>query len=188
VKQGTPSPEPDPRLGLESIERQLRALPPAPVPEALPSKLVAGIPAAKAAGPLATSITSRWPWIAGLAGLFVTASVAFYAWQMHVSSKLPVGANENRNPTVSSPAVKNAPATSTAIQKYEQAVRIDPYNAYAWFSLAKAQAEVNRSEDVISSAHKAIDIARSRNRSDLVSVVETWLQSYEVPKPGRPPR
>jgi tetratricopeptide (TPR) repeat protein len=158
------------------------------VPDALRSKIVAGIPAAKAAVSLATSITSRWPWIAGLAGMFVMVSVAFYAWQMHGSSKPPVGANEDGNPTVSSPAMKNASATSKAIQKYEQAVLVDPYDAYAWFGLAKAQAEVNRSEDAISSARKSIDIARSRNRSDLVSVVETWLRSYEGPKPSRPHR
>jgi tetratricopeptide (TPR) repeat protein len=158
------------------------------VPEALPAKLIASIPAAKAAGSLATSITSRWPWIAGVAVLCITVTATIYLWQMDWGSKPPAGADANRDSADSSKAGKNAPATSKAMQKYEQAVRFDPYNADAWFSLAKAQAEVNRSEDAISSARKAIDIARSRNRADFVSAVETWLRSYQVPKPGQPRR
>jgi cytochrome c-type biogenesis protein CcmH/NrfG len=158
------------------------------VPEALPSKLIASIPAAKAAGWLATSITSRWPWIVGVAVLCITVPAAIYLWQMDWGSAPPAGADANPDPADSSKAAKNAPATSKDIQKYEQAVRFDPYNADAWFSLAKAQAQVNRSEDAISSARKAIDIARSRNRADFVSAVETWLRSYQVPNASQPHR
>jgi hypothetical protein len=66
-------------------------------------------------------------------------------------------------------------------------VHFDPYNAEAWFSLAKAQADVHRSADAISSAQKAIDIARSRNRSDLVDTVEAWLRSYRASESRRSP-
>jgi thioredoxin-like negative regulator of GroEL len=111
-----------------------------------------------------------------------------YLSQIDWGSKPPAGADANRESADSSAAGKNAPATSKDIQKYEQVVRFDPYNADAWFSLAKAQAQVNRSEDAISSARKAIDIGRSRNRSDFVGAVETWLRAYEAPKAGQPRR
>jgi cytochrome c-type biogenesis protein CcmH/NrfG len=184
----TPPPDPDPRLSVESLEQQLRALPPAQVPEALPSKLIASIPAAKAAGSLVTSIASRWPWIVGVAVLCITVPATIYLWQMDWGTKPPAGADANRESADSSNAGKNEPATSKDIQTYEQAVRFDPYNADAWFSLAKAQAQVNRSEDAISSARKAIDIGRSRNRSDFVGAVETWLRAYQAPKAGQPRR
>jgi outer membrane protein TolC len=67
-------------------------------------------------------------------------------------------------------------------------VRIYPYNADAWFSLAKAQADVHRSADAISSAQKAIDVARSRNNAGFVNTIETWLRSYRAAESGRSPR
>ena len=79
----------------------------------------------------------------------------------------------------------NAPAALKTVQKYEQIVSVDPYNADAWFALAKAQADLHRSEDAIASAQKALDVARSRNRSDLAGTIETWLQSYGRTQSGR---
>jgi tetratricopeptide (TPR) repeat protein len=98
----------------------------------------------------------------------------------HMNSKPPAGSNENQGASVVSTDGKDTPPTSKAVQEYEQAVRFDPYNADAWFSLAKAQADVHRSADAISSAQKAIDIARSRDRAALVDTVETWLRSYRA--------
>jgi cytochrome c-type biogenesis protein CcmH/NrfG len=163
-------------------------LPPAQVPDGLASKLIASIPAANAAGSLTISIISRWPWIVGVAVLCIMVPATVYLWQMDWNSKPPSGVGANRDSADSSETGKNAPATSKDIQKYEQVVRFDPYNADAWFSLAKAQAQVNRSEDAISSARKAIDIGRSRNRSDFVGAVETWLRAYQAPKAGQPRR
>ena len=57
---------------------------------------------------------------------------------MHLNSKPAAVPDENRHPTTTE---KEAPRTSKAVQDYEQAVRFDPYNADAWFSLAKAQAD-----------------------------------------------
>ena len=70
------------------------------------------------------------------------------------------------------------------LQQFESAVRLDPYNADAWLSLAKAQADVHRTDDAISSAQKALDIARSRNRSDLIGTIEAWLRSRRATKSG----
>jgi tetratricopeptide (TPR) repeat protein len=188
VKQGVrPSPEPDPRLSLESLEQQLRALPPPVVPESLPSKLIATIPPAKAAASLATSIIARWPWIAGVAVLCITVPAVFYSWQMHGNPKPGAESSENRDPMIPSTGGKDVPASSKAVRNYEQAVRIDPYNADAWFSLAKAQANVHRPDNAISAAQKAIDIARSRNRSDLASTIEAWMRSYRAAQSDRSP-
>jgi hypothetical protein len=188
VTQGkTASPEPDPRLSLESLEERLRALPTAPVPELLPSKLIAAIPPAKAAGSLASSFITRWPWIAGIVVMCITAPAAFYSLHVYWNSKSRAGSNENGNPKVPSRGGKDVPGTSKSVRNYEQAVRFDPYNADAWFRLAKAQADVHRSADAISSAQKAIDIARSRNRSDLAHMVDEWMRSYRAAQSGRSP-
>jgi hypothetical protein len=182
-----PSPDPDPRrLSLESLEQKLRALPPAAVPEDLPSKLITAIPPAKALGSLATGVVRRWPWIAAVGVMCVTLSAAFYSL-MHLNSKPPAGPNEIRGATGSSTTGKDVPGSSKAVLEFEQAVRFDPYNADAWFGLAKAQADVHRSADAISSARKAIDVARSRNRSDLVDKIEAWLRSYRAAQSGRSP-
>jgi hypothetical protein len=188
VKQGvTPPPEPEPRLSIESLEQRLRSLPPAPVPEALPSKLIAAIPAVKAAGSLGTGSIRRWPWIAAVGAICITLPAAYYSLQMLWNSKPRAGSNEDRHPTLSSTSGKDVPRSSKAVSDYEQAVRFDPYNADAWFGLAKAQADVHRSADAISSAQKAIDIARSRNRSDLARTIEAWVRSYRAAQSRRSP-
>jgi tetratricopeptide (TPR) repeat protein len=73
--------------------------------------------------------------------------------------------------------VFNSP-TSKAIQDYEEAVRVDPFNADAWFALAKAQAAANRPGEAVSSAQKALDVARSRDRNELAQTIEAWLRLH----------
>ncbi len=188
MNQGTPSPEPDPgRLSLESLEQKLRALPPAAVPEALPSKLIGAIPPIKAMGSGGAGTGRRWPWIAAAGVMCMAVFAVSYSWLVLWNSKPPTLSNENRNETVPATTGKDVPASSKAVEQYEQAVRFDPYNADAWFGLAKAQANVHRSADALSSAQKAIDIARSRNRSDLVDRVEAWQRSYRATQPGQSP-
>src|SRR6478736_1967232 len=173
----TPSPESDPRrLSLESLEEKLRALPLAEVPEKLTSNLIAAIPPTKAVRPPGSDVTKRWPWIGAVGVICIAVPAVVYSWLTHTNSKPPAGSNENQGAAVSSADGKAAiPAPSKAVREYEQAVRFDPYNADAWFSLAKAQADVHRSADAISSAQKAIDIARSRNRAGLADTVAAWL-------------
>jgi hypothetical protein len=182
----SPSSEPDPRrLSLESLEEKLRALPLADVPEHLPSNLIAAIPPTKAVSSLSSSVARRWPWIGAVGVMCVAVSAVIYSSLTHMNSKPPAGSNENQGASVVSTDGKDTPPTSKAVQEYEQAVRFDPYNADAWFSLAKAQADVHRSADAISSAQKAIDIARSRDRAALVDTVETWLRSYRASETRR---
>jgi hypothetical protein len=128
----------------------------------------------------------RWPWIAAIGVVCIVMPAVVYTWMMHLNWKPPTGSGEKRDIKVASPAGKSVPATSKAVQKFEQAVQVDPYNADAWFSLAKAQADVHRPDDAISSAQKAIDVARSRNRAALVDTVETWLRSYRASESRRP--
>jgi hypothetical protein len=187
-RDALPTPEPDPyRLSLESLEEKLRALPLAPVPEGLPSKLIAAIPPTKAISSLGSRIIGRWPWIGAVGVMCITVPAVVYSWLMHLNSKPSTELNENRGATVSSTVGKDVPGSSKAVRDYEQAVRFDPYNADAWFSLAKAQANARQSADAISSAQKAIDIARSLNRAGLVDTVEAWLRSYRASESRQQP-
>jgi tetratricopeptide (TPR) repeat protein len=172
-----PSSEPDPRrLELESLEQRLRALPLAAVPNALPSKLVAAIPAAKAAGYSASRVPEKWPWIAGVGAMCIIGGAIIYSALIH--SNPPGAANLKPPATGSSASAAKGPTSSPAILEGEKTVSRDPYNADAWFNLAKAQADLGRSADAVSSAEKALDVARSRNRRDLQTTIESWLRSH----------
>jgi len=93
----------------------------------------------------------------------------------------------NRNPGLAPPAKVEGGAgnsnglnspTSKRTRDYEEAVRVDPYNADAWFALAKAQAAVDRADEAVSSAQKALDVARSRDRNELAQTIEAWLRLH----------
>jgi thioredoxin-like negative regulator of GroEL len=155
----------------------------------LSSKLVAAIPPIKAAGAATTTTVNQlWPWIVGIGLICVTTGGAFVAWLMLSHAKPSAQSNGNPAAAPSSTTAKNASAASKAIQQYERAVSVDPYNADAWFSLAKAQADAHRPEGAISSAQKALDVARSRNRSDLAATIEAWLRSYRATQTGQSAR
>ena len=168
-----PLPEPDPsRADLATLEEKLRALAPPRVPTALESKLVASIPSAGAAGALATMIAKYWLWIAGTAGVCIVAGALVHWW--------PSGANFGGGQPGKATVENGNRPTSAALKKFEDAVSVEPYNAEAWFNLAKAQAEAHRPEDAVSSAQKAIDVARSRDRNDFAQNVEAWLKTYKA--------
>lgn len=172
-------PEPDPRLSLESLEAKLRALPRADVPSELPAKLLASIPAGKAT--VSSGIaTSRWFLIGAITVMCIAVSIVGYFVAAGLRSTNPKPANESASPADSLGTKQQTAPSSKAVKDFEQAVRVDPYNADAWFALAKAQANAQLSEDAIASAQKAIDVARSRNRSDLVGSVQAWLRSYRA--------
>jgi predicted negative regulator of RcsB-dependent stress response len=147
--------------------------------------MIAAIPATKAGAGGASTVFKHWPWIAGVTLIFIAASGVLYSWHMFSNSNSSAASTENPSAVGSSTAGKEAPATSKAVQQYEKIVSVDPYNADAWFALAKAQADVHRSLDAISSAQKALDVARARNRSDLAGTIEAWLRSYHGTQSGR---
>jgi tetratricopeptide (TPR) repeat protein len=183
MSQGVPPlPDREPgRISLESLESQLRALPPPTVPATLPSKLISAIPPLAAKSTLVGGIAKTWYWVAGL----IAAGIVVLAIGYSILSR--GNSHPDRAPTPagrandSSAKAQTEPATSPAVRKFEQAVQDDPYNAAAWLNLAKAQAELHRTSDAISSAEKALDIAHSQNRADLVKSIETWLRSIRGP-------
>src|SRR5882757_7527021 len=96
-----PSPEPDPRrLSLESLEEKLRALPLAAVPEGLPSKLIAAIPAAKTVSSVGSGVVKRWPWIGAIGVMCITLSAVVYSWLTRLDSTPTTGSNENGGATI----------------------------------------------------------------------------------------
>jgi tetratricopeptide (TPR) repeat protein len=122
-----------------------------------------------------------------VAGILLSAAAV--VWLTSRNSHAPPEPNASPSATSSSAATgPSATTSSKTIQTYEQAVRFDPYNADAWFNLAKAQAEVHRTDEALSSAQKALDIARSRNQTALVETIEAWLRSSPDIHPGRSPK
>jgi tetratricopeptide (TPR) repeat protein len=185
----SPTSDPDPeRPDLESLEQKLRALPLPAVPDGLRPKLIASIPSIKSAGSPGGRVLKLRPWVGMVGAICLAFSAAAGSLFMYLNREPDARLNEGPKPTASSTTSDDAVKSSKAVRDYEEAVRFDPYNADAWFGLAKAQADLNRSADAISSAEKAIDIGRSRNRTDFVSAVKGWLQSYRASRSRRAPR
>jgi cytochrome c-type biogenesis protein CcmH/NrfG len=154
----------------------------AAVPAGLPSKLIAAIPPTTVVSSPGSGVRRLWPWIGAVGVICITASAVVFSWLVHLNSKPAAESNEDRSPTTNK---KVTPTSSKAVQDFEQAVQFDPFNADAWFRLAKAQAEVHRTADAISSAQKAIDVGRSRNSTAFVDTVEAWLRSYRAAESRR---
>jgi tetratricopeptide (TPR) repeat protein len=174
-------PQPDPRLSLEALEEKLRALPRADVPAGLPAKLLGSIPVSKAAGASSAAATSRWFLFAVAVSLACVAlSAGVYLAVGGSSSNSTKAPNEDGDPADSRSTNGTAAPTSKALNAYEQAVRVDPFNAEAWFALAKAQAAGQSSTNAEESAQKAIDVAKSRNNNELADRVEAWLRTYRA--------
>jgi cytochrome c-type biogenesis protein CcmH/NrfG len=190
VNQSTPlTPDPDPqRPTLASLEARLRTLPPVEVPAALSSKLIATISPGKAAVATTSGLVMYLLWVAAVTVICIAAGAAIYSAQFYWATKHEPGTKQNPTTALPSNADKASPSTSKAIEQFESAVRIDPYNADAWFNLAKSQANERRTIDAVSSARKALDIARSTNRSDLVRTVEAWLRAHSDAAATKPIR
>ncbi|HEY2761992.1 MAG TPA: tetratricopeptide repeat protein, partial [Pirellulales bacterium] len=156
----SPGSEPEPS-SLESLEQQLRALSPPKVPADLSSRLVSAIPGSIGI-PHGSGLGKSWIWIIAAAGTaIIVGSALVYRWLGPGNANLVTGDHAVKNST-------NEPqpgTTSYVLDSNEKAVEHDPYNAGAWFKLAKAQADQHRSVDAISSAEKAIDVAHSRNQN-----------------------
>ncbi len=179
-----PLPGPDPqRISLEALKSQLRALPPPRVPEALQSKLISAIPPIAGKAAVAGGLAKAWYWIAGLGAGGILILAIGYSILIRANSNpggdapAPTGGSSRVSPGGQTGAVSPA-----ALRNCEQGVQNDPYNAVAWFNLAKAQAEIQRTSDAISSGEKALDIAHSQNRTDLIKTIEVWLRSIRETK------
>ena len=192
MSQGQPpSPEPDDlrRPSLESLEQQLRTLPQPVVPDTLSTKLIAAIPAVAGKASVSVSgMTKFWLWTVGLAAAGILASTLVFTWIVRENSNSLPAPKANNSAAETSTIGSKPPASSKALQQFEQAVRFDPFNANAWFNLAKAQAAEHRSDDAISSAEKGLDIAHSRNNAALANTIEAWLRSYRATLSGQSPR
>jgi cytochrome c-type biogenesis protein CcmH/NrfG len=115
-------------------------------------------------------------------GILAVGAVAVGLTVQWLSGGNPVAPNGNGNANSKAPAAQNAPAVTVPavqkeLQRWEDATRNDPFDASAWFNLAKAQLQAQRSDDATASARKALDVARSGRRPDLVAPLEAWLKS-----------
>jgi cytochrome c-type biogenesis protein CcmH/NrfG len=183
MSQDIPPSEPNPLpANLESLEKQLRALPQPALPDALSKNLIDAIPSTIGGVTAAAGAAKLLILLAGIGIAAIITMAVVFTW-LHGNSNLPPGPNSG---TVrASPATEPSTATSKAVQSFENAVQFDPFNAAAWFNLAKAYAEVHRGNDAVSAAEKAIDIAKSRNNAALATAVEAWLKTYRTTLPAQ---
>jgi cytochrome c-type biogenesis protein CcmH/NrfG len=179
MSPGLPNSDSDPHASLEAIEAQLRALPPPDVPAGLAGKLINGIPTVVVGAAASTVAVKIW---AVVVGLIAVGAVAIGLTVQWLSGENPVAPNENGNANSKTPAAQTAPAAiapalEKELQRWEDATRHDPFDANGWFNLAKAQLQAQRRDDAIVSARKALDVARSGRRPDLVAPLESWLRA-----------
>jgi cytochrome c-type biogenesis protein CcmH/NrfG len=179
MSPGLPNPDADPRASLEAIEAQLRALPPPNVPAGLAGKLISGIPPVVAGTAASTVAVKLWAFAVGILAVGAVA-VGLIVHRLNADKPAMPNANGEANPNApGSNAAANpiAPALQKELQRWDEAIRNDPFDANAWFNLAKTQLQTRRKADAISSAQKALDIARSGRRPDLVAPLEGWLRA-----------
>jgi cytochrome c-type biogenesis protein CcmH/NrfG len=179
MNAGLPNPESDPSVSIDAIEAQLRGLPPPSVPEGLAGKLIGAIPQAVVGAAASTAAVKIWAVVVGIIAVGAVAVGLTVQW---LSGENPVAPKPNANTNANAPAAQGnpaaiAPALQKELQRCEEATRNDPFDAAAWFNLAKAQLRAQRKADAIVSAHKALDIARSGRWPDLVAPVEAWLRA-----------
>jgi protein O-mannosyl-transferase len=77
-----------------------------------------------------------------------------------------------------------ADRTAAGLEQFEQAAQLKP-DATAFANLARAYAQVGRSEDAITSAQKAADMARAQGQFPLAAQMDDWLRDYRrrLPSP-----
>jgi cytochrome c-type biogenesis protein CcmH/NrfG len=179
MSPGLPNPDSNPPASLEAIEAQLRALAPPDVPAGLAGKLIGSIPPVVAGAAASTIAVKIWAVVVGVIAVGAVAVGLTVQW---LSGGNPVAPNANGNANSKTPAAQAAPAAiapalQKELQRWEEATRNDPFDASTWFNLAKAQLQAQRKADAIASAQKALDIARSGRRPDLVAPLEAWLKA-----------
>jgi hypothetical protein len=60
---------------------------------------------------------------------------------------------------------------------------LDPRDFEAPLQLAITFAQMNRPDDAVATACKAIDLARSANQMSAAKLIEAWLKDYELHRP-----
>jgi cytochrome c-type biogenesis protein CcmH/NrfG len=187
MSTGARTPEPDPRrASLESIEAQLQALPAPEVPEGLAAKLILSISTPSAAAVAAAGINKAWFYFVGIVAAGAVAAVIFSSLSTKNDAPRAADADAMQKSPKPTATELTLPGKSKSSREAERAVPVDPYNADAWFSLAKVQASEGKATEAISSARKALDIARSGKRPELVTPIETWLREHgDLPQPPR---
>jgi len=67
-----------------------------------------------------------------------------------------------------------------AIEHFKQALRFKPDYLNACYNLASAYAKINRSAEAISTAQKALELARVQGQTAQAKKIEEWLKSYRA--------
>lgn len=77
-------------------------------------------------------------------------------------------------------ALENSNQPAEAVNEYLLALRLEPDDAGALANLASAYADLNRVEDAIKTAKIALNLARSKNQTELADQIEAWLKDYQT--------
>ena len=65
-----------------------------------------------------------------------------------------------------------------AYAEYKEATRLSPAYTNAFFNLALAAAANNQPQEALRAAERALELARSEDRSSTAEKIETWLNAY----------
>ena len=63
-----------------------------------------------------------------------------------------------------------------ALDHFQQALQIKPDDCGAYLNLAMTYDQIDRSDDAQAAGKKALKLARSQHRTDVVQMIEAWLQ------------
>jgi protein O-mannosyl-transferase len=70
-----------------------------------------------------------------------------------------------------------------AIQEYENALKLDKYSLPAYNNLALAYKKINKRDEALAAAEKALEIARSSSQQNLADKIEAWIKAYPPKSP-----
>ncbi len=73
-----------------------------------------------------------------------------------------------------------------AIEHSRQAIELNPEYVEAYANLAAAYAQVNRLDEAIADAQKALELARTKGRTDLMGTLESSLNDYRARRAAAP--
>jgi protein O-mannosyl-transferase len=85
-------------------------------------------------------------------------------------------------------ALTNSDRDPDAVEQFEEALRLDAHHFGALTNLTKAYARLQKPQQAMATAQKALGLARSAGQDDLAQKIEAWLANYRSQQAkGEPP-
>ncbi len=75
-------------------------------------------------------------------------------------------------------ALKQTGRPLEAVEQFNESIRLQSNLAESWFQLASAYAEMNRTDQALAAANKALNLAQSQGQTALFQQISTWLDKH----------